>query len=284
MQIDMLVSERWLSAHLDAPDLVVIDCTNFAEWDEAAGIYRTASGRQHWLEGHIEGSRHADFTRPGFAGDSSRFRNTLPEPAAFADAMAALGVHDGARVVLYDDAASMWACRVWWMLRWIGFDNAAVLDGGWLYWDDAGGRVSEIPRPHEPGELTHGHRPELFVDKAAVMAALDDPGTLLIDALSEAQFEGREESLGLKGHIPGAVNIPGASLVDPISEEFRPLEELAALFPEDRSQRTIVYCGSGVAAASVAFTMTRLGFDNVSTYMPGLQEWVTDPDAPLASG
>jgi len=279
--MDMLVSEQWLSAHLDAPDLVVIDCTNFAEWSESEGRYKTASGRRHWLEGHIEGSRHADFTQPGFTGDDSRYRNTLPDPKDFANAMARLGVHDGARVVLYDDAASLWATRVWWMLRWIGFDNAAVLDGGWLYWDDAGGRTSETPRPHDPADLTHGHRPELFVTKDEVMAALDDRDTLLIDALSEAQFEGREESLGLKGHISGAVNIPGASLVDCISEEFLPLDLLAGLFPENKSQRTIVYCGSGVAASSVAFTMTRLGYDNVSIYMPGLQEWIDDPNAPV---
>lgn len=280
--MDMLVSQQWLDAHLDDPDLVVIDCTNFAEWSHAEGIYKTQSGRHHWLEGHIEGSRHADFTRPGFAGDASRFRNTLPDPKAFADAMAGLGVHDQARVVLYDDAASLWACRVWWMLRWIGFDRAAVLDGGWMCWDDAGGRTSEIPRPHDPADLVHGHRPELFVTRAEVMAALDDPQVLLIDALSEAQFTGREAALGIKGHIPGAVNIPGAGLVDRISEEYLPLEDLAAMFPENRDRRTIVYCGSGVAAASVAFTMVRLGFSSVSIYMPGLQEWLADPESPVS--
>ncbi len=278
--MDTLVSHQWLSAHLDDPDLVVIDCTNFAHWSQDAGMFVTTSGRDHWIDEHIEGSRHADFTHAGFVGDTSQFRNTLPDPKAFADAMARLGVHDGARVVLYDDAASLWATRVWWMLRWIGFDNAAVLDGGWQNWDAEGGRVSETPRPHDPADLVHGHRPDLFVTRDDVLRAMND-GTPLIDALSAAQFNGQQAELGLKGHIPGAINIPGAGLVDQISECFLADAQLAALFPQDPAQRVIIYCGSGVAAASVAFVMTRLGYGNVAIYMPGLQEWITDPDAPL---
>lgn len=281
--MDTLVTCDWLSANLDDPDLVVIDCTNFAHWSQADGIYRTTSGRDHWIAEHIEGSRHADFTQAGFAGDTSRFRNTLPDPADFADAMARLGVHDGARVVLYDDAASLWASRVWWMLRWIGFDNAAVLDGGWVNWDSSGGRISETPRPHDPADLAHGHRPELFVSYADVRAAMPR-GVPLIDALSPGQFEGREEELGITGHIPGAINVPGAALVDRVTECFLPDEQLASLFPYGRDEEVIVYCGSGIAAASVAFTMVRLGFTRVSIYMPGLQEWMTMPDAPLIRG
>jgi len=279
--MDTLVSHHWLSAHLDDPDLVVIDCTNFAHWSKDADMFVTTSGRAHWIGEHIEGSRHADFTIPGFVGDTSRFRNTLPDPKAFADAMARLGVHDGAQVVLYDDAASLWATRVWWMLRWIGFDNAAVLDGGWQNWDAEGGRVSETPRPHDPADLVHGHRPDLFVTRDDVLRAMQD-GTPLIDALSAAQFSGQQGELGLKGHIPGAINIPGAGLVDQISECFLPDAQLSALFPQDHAQPVIIYCGSGIAAASVAFVMTRLGYGNVAIYMPGLQEWITDPDAPLA--
>lgn len=279
--MDSLVSHTWLSAHLDDTDLVVIDCTNFAHWSESDGKYRTTSGRDHWIDEHIKGSRHADFTMPGFTGDTTHFRNTLPDPRAFAGAMANLGVHDGARVVLYDDAASLWATRVWWMLRWIGFDNAAVLDGGWQNWDAQGGQVSQTPRPYDPAELGHGHRPDLFVTRQDVLAAMSD-GSPLIDALSPEQFSGQQAELGLKGHIPGAINIPGTSLVDKISECFLPDDDLARLFPQNRSQPCIVYCGSGVAASAVAFVMTRLGYENVAIYMPGLQEWLADPAAQLA--
>ncbi len=281
--MDILVSQQWLSGHLDDPDLIVIDCTNFADWSDETEVYQTTSGRDHWADEHIEGSRHADFTTLGFTGDASQFRNTLPEPQDFADAMARLGVHAGARVVLYDDAASLWACRVWWMLRWIGFDTAAVLDGGWQNWDANDGRVSETPYPFNAARLTSVPRPDMFVIRDDVVAAIE-ADILLVDALSEAQFQGQEAELGLKGHIPTAINIPGATLIDLISECFEPLDTLAARFPQDRAKPVIVYCGSGVAAASVAFTMIRLGFEDVAIYMPGLQEWIIHPDTKVIHG
>ncbi len=281
--MDILVSHDWLNAHLDDPDMVVIDCTNFADWSDDLGMYRTTSGHDHWVDEHIEGSRHADFTAPGFTGDAAQFRNTLPDPQDFADAMARLGVHVGVRVVLYDDAASLWACRIWWMLRWIGFDNAAVLDGGWQHWDANDRRVSVTPKALDPAHLIPSPRPHLFVTRDDVVSAID-AGTLLIDALSEAQFQGQQAELGLKGHIPTAINVPGAALIDLISECFEPLNTLAARFPQDRANRAIVYCGSGIAAASVAFSMIRLGYEDVAIYMPGLQEWITHPDAKVIHG
>lgn len=279
--MDSVVTVDWLSEHLDDPDLVVLDCTNFAEWSEPDKRFITVSGASDWARAHIERSCHADFAR-GFCGDTARFRNTLPAPYDFAAVLSKLGISNDSRVVLYDNTQSMWAARVWWMLRWIGFDNAAILDGGLQNWVAEGRCVSSVPSQIKPSHLECDIRPALFVTKDEVQAALVDGGALLIDALSEAQFAGRESDLGLMGHIPGAVNVPGANMIDPISGKFLPLEELTALFPDDRSSRCIVYCGSGIAAASVAFVMNRLGFDDVSIYMPGLQEWIEDPNAPVA--
>ena len=282
--MDILVSFDWLRDKIGDPDLVVIDCTNFAAWSDKHQVYQTVSGRAHWVDEHIEGSRHADFTS-SFCGETNQYRNTLPSPDAFVQAMAQLGVSETSKVVLYDDAMSQWASRVWWMLRWIGFDRAAVLDGGWQHWDASGGPVSIAPVSFQPGTLAIGNlpmsRPNLFATRQDVLAALEDGQTLLIDALSAGQFSGQQPDLGLAGHIPGAVNIPGTSLVDPITDCFLPMDQLAERFPKDRGARTILYCGSGVAASAVALVMTRLGYDNVSIYMPGLQEWITYPDAPL---
>jgi len=281
--MESMVSARWLSEHLDDPDLVVLDCTNFAELSANGESYRTVSGRRCWEDGHIAGSGFADFTS-GLSGDDTQYRNALPDPDRFAAAMGALGVGDDSRVVLYDSVNSMWAARVWWMLRWVGFDNAAVLDGGWRNWKAEGGRISTEPPRHHDATLTPHPRPELFVTKEAVMAALGDGSTCLVDALSEAQFNGTGSALGLSGHIPGAMNIPAASLVDPVTTRYLPGEQLADSFPIEPSTRIILYCGSGIAAASNAYQMTRLGFANVTIYMPGLQEWVRDPDAPLING
>jgi thiosulfate/3-mercaptopyruvate sulfurtransferase len=277
--MDNLVSTQWLMDHLDDPDLHVINCTNFAEWSKAQGLYCTTSGRDQWQAAHIPGSCHADFTVPGFTGDASRYRNTLPAPEAFANAMAQLGVHNAARVVLYDAGDMQWAARVWWMLRWIGFDRAVVLEGGWTRWKAGGGQISNDPHVTVAAELSYKTRPELFVTCRQVQPALED-GALLIDALSPAQFSGQEASLGLKGHIPGAINIPAQSLLDPVSQCLLPMQDLAARLPEDRDRRTIIYCGSGVAAALLAFVMAQTGFEDVAIYMPGLQEWMTHPSLP----
>ena len=278
-----LVSENWLHKHQNDPDLVILDCTNFADFNAEAGQYKTVSGYENWAKDHIAGSGFADFTTD-LSGNSSSFRNSLPEPETFASAMGALGVGSNSRVILYDTGSSMWAARMWWMLRWIGFDNAAVLDGGLPRWKAIGKETTaQITRPKQKA-LTAHVRPELFVTKADVEEALDDSTTLIIDALSEAQFRGRESELGICGHIPNAINIPATSLINPDSGQYYPHEILADVFPEDPTKPIIVYCGSGIAAASVAFTLHRLGFINVAIYMPGLQEWMCDADAPMING
>ncbi len=198
--------------------------------------------------------------------------------------MARLGVNTNSRVVLYDTAQSMWAARVWWMLRWIGFDAAGILDGGWQNWVANGGRVSDRPALHRVETLDYTLKPDVFVCKKALRSALEDGNVLLIDALSEAQFSGAESDLGLSGHIPWAINIPATSLLDTSSGCYLPLDQIAARLPEGRDTRTIIYCGSGVAASSVGFVMHRLGFDDVAIYMPGLQEWILDESAMIERG
>lgn len=277
--METLTTATWLAEHLDDPDLVILDCTGTARWSEKTGQWQTASCHDRWADGHIPGSRYADFTQPGFAGPPERFRNALPEPQDFADAMSRLGVHDGARVVLYDDARSSWAARVWWMLRWIGFDTATILDGGWQQWVAVGGRIARGDASQASARSEHvlslQLRADLFVDRAGVAGRRRD--TALIDALSATQFSGERAELGLKGHIPGAINIPASMMVDPRNGRMLPDAELAGLFPENRAQSVIVYCGSGIAAALVAFAMERSGFSDVSIYMPGLQEWLAEP-------
>jgi len=268
-----LVSSNWLDKHLDDPDLVILDCSNSAALRSNADGYVTVSGRDIWKQGHIPGSNHADFTDK-LSGDKKRFRNTLPSPAQFVSAMGELGIGDDSRVVLYDNSNSMWAARVWWMLRWVGFDNAAILDGGFEDWKLWGRSVSITLPSTKLQTLTLNCRPELFVTKQVVMNSLDDRSICLIDALSEAQFKGEQSDLGLSGHIPGAINIPATSLLDPDSGRYLSEGHLASLFSNNRSERIILYCGSGIAASSNAFVMSCLGYNNVSIYMPGLQEWI----------
>jgi thiosulfate/3-mercaptopyruvate sulfurtransferase len=275
--IETLVTPKWLSEHLDDPDLVVLDCTV-----EIGPDYRSTSGRASYDGGHIPTAGFADLT--GDLRDrSSSLESALPTPEAFCAAMGRLGVGDDSRVVLYDGNMSVWAARVWWMLRWVGFDRAALLDGGLVAWELAGLPLSTEPADRPAGTLTPRPRPELVAYRDEVLGAIEDPAVHLIDTLPPEHFRGDWTLYPRPGHIPGAVNVSALSLFDE-QGRLRPDDELAALHAGDRSARHITYCGGGIAASANAFVMTRLGFTDVAVYMASLEEWTADPDLPLATG
>jgi thiosulfate/3-mercaptopyruvate sulfurtransferase len=276
--MDSLVTTEWLSEHLDDPDLVVLDCTVRVEMEEGGG-FQVLSGRADYDAGHIPTAGFADLM--GDLSDSeSPFSFAVPTPEQFAAAMGALGVGDASRVVLYDASGSAWAARVWWMLRWIGFDRAALLDGGLGAWASEERPLSTEPVSRQAKQLTPAPRPELIADRDEVLAAIDNEAVWIIDALPAESFRGEMAMYGRPGHIPGASNIPVFSLLDETGH-YRPLEELEALHDRDHGTRAITYCGGGIAASSNAFIMTRLGYSNVAVYTASLQEWAADPDLPM---
>lgn len=276
--MDTLVSAQWLNDHLDDANLLVLDATVMVERTPEGGM-RIVNGKAHYDAGHIPGAGFADLL--GELSDmDSPIKYALPTPERFAAAMAELGVGDNSHVILYDAEGSGWAARVWWMLRWIGFDRAALLDGGFKAWEVEGFPVSAEPVTRSPGQLTVALRPEVMVDRDQVMAAIGNESISLIDAMPAAHYRGEMEFYGRGGHIPGAENVPSFSLLDDLGR-YRSEEELAALFGAERYRRAITYCGGGIAASSVAFTMTRLGFTNVAVYTASLQEWAADPANPM---
>jgi thiosulfate/3-mercaptopyruvate sulfurtransferase len=240
---------------------------------------RTVSGRTDYEAGHIPSAGFADL-KGELSGVSDSLDFVLPTPEAFSDAMGALGVGDDSKVVLYDGLNSVWATRVWWMLRWVGFDRAAVLDGGLGAWTSEERPLSTEPASREARRLTPAVRPELVAYRDEVLAAIEDDAVSIIDALPEPHFRGDMVMYGRPGHIPSAINISSMSLFDD-SGRFRSQEELDDMFPGDRGARVITYCGAGVAASANAFVMTRLGFTDVAVYMGSLQEWAADPSNPL---
>jgi thiosulfate/3-mercaptopyruvate sulfurtransferase len=277
-EMDTLVTTEWLSEHLDDPDLVVLDCTVRIEQDETGGM-RSVSGRADYEAGHIPTAGFADLMG-ALSDTSSSMDFVLLTPEAFCDAMGALGVGDDSRVLLYDGFNSVWATRVWWMLRWVGFDQAAILDGGLGAWTAEERPVSVEPVAREARKLTPTVRPELVADRDEVLAAIEDDEVSIIDVMPEPHFRGQMTMYDRPGHIPSAVNVSSMALFDD-SGRFRPQEELDAMFTGDREARAITYCGAGVAASANAFVMTRLGFTDVAVYMGSLQEWAADPANPL---
>jgi len=279
--IDMLVTTEWLSRHLGEPDLVVLDCSVRTRVDEGGGFTIT-SGRADYESGHIPGAGFADLM--GDLSDrTSALRFAVPPPEQFAAAMGALGVGDESRVVLYSSSDPGWETRVWWMLRWIGFDRAAVLDGGLKAWKSEGRPLSTEPANRPGRRLTVALRPELIADRDEVLAAIGTRDVTIVDSLPAASYEGKMSFYGRRGHIAGAINIPAGSLVDETGH-YLPLEKLAAMHPGDRDGRVITYCGGGIAASSSAFTMSRLGFSSVAVYTASLQEWAPDPANPMEVG
>ncbi len=276
--MDSLVTAEWLSEHLNDPDLVVLDCTVLVQPGEDGG-FSIVSGRVNYDEGHIPTAGFADLMGDLSDGESP-FQFAVPTPEHFAAAMSALGVSDDSRVVLYDASGSAWAARVWWMLRWIGFDRAALLDGGLAAWTARGELLSTEPASRPAGTLTVALRPELIVDKDEVLAAIGDDSVNIIDALSEAQYRGEMSMYARPGHIAGASNVPMMSLMDETGR-YRPLGELEERLAGDRDARSITYCGGGIAASANAFIITRLGYKDVAVYTASLQEWAADASLPM---
>ena len=283
---EYLVETDWLAAHLDDPALRVLECTTLLH-PLPDGGFRAESGLATWAGGHIPRSGFADLT--GELSDrGSSLRFMMPPPDQLASAMAKLGVGDGTRVVLYDRAVNMWAARVWWMLRAIGFDAATVLNGGWRKWTLEGRPVSTEPCAYPPGRLIARPRPKLFADKTAVLAGLGDNATCVLNALTEEQHRGTGGvHYGRPGRIAGSGNVPARALVEPKTHAYLPLDELRKRFEEAgalASGRVITYCGGGIAASSDAFVLAMLGHDDVAVYDASLSEWAADASLPMQTG
>lgn len=279
--LDTLVTAEWLSRHLEDPDLVVLDCTVHVEM-EAGGGFRNESGRADYEKGHIPTAGFADLLGDLRDTDSS-LSYALPTPQRFCAAMGALGVGDDSRVVLYDGYGSVWAARVWWMLRWVGFDRAAVLDGGLKAWTAEERPLSTEPVEPQEKRLACHPRPELIADRDEVFAGIEADDVVLVDTMPAPHFTGAMALYDRPGHIPGARNISAMALLDEAGR-YRPTAELAAMCDFDRGARVVTYCGSGIAASSAALVLTRLGFTDVAVYIASLQEWAADPELPLVAG
>lgn len=279
--MDTLVSAEWLSEHLDDPDLVVLDCTVLVEPNKNGGV-SSVNGRASYEAGHIPSAGFADLL-----GDLSDVDNplefTMPTPEQFSAAMGALGVGDDSRVVLYAANYPVWPARVWWMLRWAGFDRVALLDGGLKAWTDGDRPLSTEPADRPAKQFTLKLRPELIADRDEVFASIDNSNVSLIDAMPDAHYRGDFAMYERPGHIPGATNLPSFDLLDEAGK-FRSYDELDMMQDGDRNGRVITYCGGGVAASAVAFSMNRLGFNDVAVYMGSLQEWTANPANPMSLG
>lgn len=266
--MESLVSTEWLAGELGANDLRVVDATWFSDGPrDAAAEYEAA---------HIPGAVFMDLG--SLADTSTDLPMMLPQPEKFASRMQSLGLGDGSRIVLYDNAPLRTSARAWWMLRLFGAHAVAILDGGFAKWQAEGREVAS-------GKETLRHRHfTVFKDEGAVRtldqmrALIDTKAEQVVDARSAARFEGREAEprLGVHpGHMPGAKNLPMGNLfnADGTWKTGDALRKAFAAAGIDPSQPIAATCGSGITATTIAFGAHLLGNDRVAVYDGSWSEW-----------
>ena len=275
-----IVSTDWLRDHLGDPRLVILDA-RFSLDDEQWG-------ERTYLEGHIPGAVYADTAThlageiiPGVTG-----RRPFPEPESFAEQLGAWGINDTTQVVTYDaDGGRMSAARVWLMLRWMGHDRVAVLDGGWQAWLAAGGEITTDAPQGSSTTYPVRLRPELLADVDEVDEHRQRPRTCVFDSRGAEGYHG-----GGVYHDPVRGHIAGAGLADRANTTradltFRSPEELRAYYLELLDgvdpREVIYYCGSGITAAQNVLAMSIAGLEGSRMYVGSWSEWITDPRRPV---
>ncbi len=290
-ELNYLVECDWLAAHLDAPELRIVECTsqlpNYFEASAADGLERI-SGRPEFDEEHIVGATYVDLLHELSDQSQTNFMYAMPSGDQFASVMSAIGVGEGTAVVLYDRGMNSWASRIWWMLRCFGFDNAAVLDGGWTTWSARKLPISRAEPNYPTANFVTRPRTGLIASVDDVRATIGDPAACLINALDPDEFAGRPpQRYARAGRIPDSVNVPFSTTVDLQTQFFsddaalrQQFEDVGALDKE----RVVAYCGGAIAASNTVFALTRLGVDNVTLYDGSLTEWTSDPELPMETG
>ena len=287
---DGLITTAELAGILDRPDLRLFDCTTYLEYQpEGSGIpYIAVPGRHTFEAAHIPGADFLDL-QGEFSQQNIELHFMMPATAQLEAAFGRHGIAANSRVVLYSIGSAMWATRFWWMLRSLGFENVAVLDGGLDKWKAEGRAIETGPaKGYPPAIFTAKPQAGYFVDKHETLAASADRNTVVVNALGPQFHKGLEPSrYGRPGRIPGSVNVSAATLFDPQTKAFVPLAEAEAKFAAQgigKDKRVVAYCGGGISATIDLFQLYRLGYDNLSLYDGSMGEWAKDESLPIETG
>jgi thiosulfate/3-mercaptopyruvate sulfurtransferase len=281
MALTTLVDARTLAAHLANPDWRVVDC----RFDLGA----PAAGEAAYAAGHVPGAVYAHLDRDLSAPRTERSgRHPLPEPDALAATFGRLGMDARVQVVAYDESGGVYAARLWWLLRWLGHERVAVLDGGLAAWRAAGQPLQPGNEHAPPRTFVPCPQPRRFVNADELDGLLEGNACLLLDARAPERYEGRSEPLDPKaGHVPGARNHPYVRNLGP-DGRFLPAAELQQLLTarlRGRAPSEVVsMCGSGVTACHTLLALEVAGLPGGRLYPGSWSEWCRDPQRPVATG
>jgi len=276
-----LIQAEDLAERLEDTALRIFDC----RFDLA----RPDAGRAHYDDEHLPGAAYADLNRDlSVRQTPGSGRHPLPAPAAFEARLREWGVSGDSVIVAYDDGNSMYAARLWWMLRWLGHGRVLVLDGGMRRWMQLGLPLDEAIPSHRAGSFVARPHPEFVVGAREVLAASRDSGSRILDVRAPERFRGDVEPIdAVAGHVPGARNHPFTSSLGP-DGRFLPAAQLRAALEERLegvpAQSTVAMCGSGVTACHLLLAMELAGLGGARLYAGSWSEWSRDPSRPVARG
>ena len=278
-----LISAADLAAHIDDPAWVVVDCRH--------DLMNLAAGRDGYAAGHLPGAVFADIetvlsgAKVGSDG-AFRGRHPLPEKEALTDALRGFGIDDTTQVVAYDAHGGMFAARLWWLLRWLGHEAVAVLDGGMAAWEAASQPLTTEVRTRPRGALSVRAPFVPTVTVREVLDNLESGKRIVIDARAADRYRGENETIDpVGGHIPGAKNRFFKDNLGPdgrFKDAAQLREEFGALI--DDPAAAIMQCGSGVTACHNLLALEVAGLPGAALYPGSWSEWVGDPARPVAKG
>jgi thiosulfate/3-mercaptopyruvate sulfurtransferase len=278
MRYTTLVETSALAANLGDPSFAIVDC----RFD----LKDTSAGERAYAAEHIPGAVYAHVDRDLSAEKTgTNGRHPLPDVQTFAATLGRLGIDASTQVVVYDHDSGGFASRLWWMLRWLGHDGVALLNGGFAKWIAEG-------RPTTAGVEVRARRvfvphaqPQMVATSADIAAMVGNKDWRLLDARAPERFRGEVEPVDkVAGHIPGAINVPFLENLD-ASGTFKPVPDLAARFHEaggsTPTDHLVVYCGSGVTACQNLLALEHAGLHGARLYPGSWSEWSSDPSRPM---
>lgn len=273
-----LVGSEALAARLDDPAIVIVDCR--------FRLTEPGWGEREYARQHIPGATYAHLNRDlSGAVTGSNGRHPLPDPESLALTFGRLGITADVQVVAYDQDNGMFASRLWWLLRWLGHELVAVLDGGFLRWETEGRPTTSGVATSTARQFSGRPRSDMTVNTSEVLSMVGDRTQRLVDARAPERFRGEHETIDkAAGHIPGAVNRFFQRNVDS-DGRFRSAEELRTSLSGTLNgvepTRVVCYCGSGITACHNLLALEVAGLGGAKLYPGSWSEWSSDPTRPI---